>query len=210
MGDKKRQRDKKKVEAKKPAAKKDRQLIAIQSEKYFDIPGKMTAVSLELPRDLSYDDWASIGPRLVRIREFTNFAIGDWLLFGEGKYGEMFAQAASETGIPEDRLTILKYVSMHVDPARRIDRPNFWSHHREVASLEPKEQTQWLEKSVKNNWTVKELKEAMGKKGRKETERVAADSTESCPICGDEQATILVGAKCFEIFADDKKKKSAA
>lgn len=203
MADKKKQRDKKKT-----TAKKSRQLVAVQSEKYFDIPGKMTAVSLELPRDLQYDDWASIGSRLTRLREFTNFAIGDWLCFGENKYGETYSQAATETGIPEDRLVILKYVSMHVAPERRIDRPNFWSHHREVASLDPKEQTRWLEKSAKDGWTVKQLKEAIGKKGRrKETARGDNGSGGGmCPICGEEEATVPVGAKCLGMISDDKEK----
>lgn len=210
MAGKKRRRDKrKKMGAKRPAAKKNRQLVAVQSEKYFDIPGKMTAVSLELPAGLEYKEWSVIGPRLVRIREFTNFAIGDWLCYGEGKYGEMFAQAASETGIPEDRLTILKYVSMHVAPARRIDRPNFWSHHREVASLEPGKQTWWLEKSAENNWTVRELKEALKKKPRKTDEK---SNINKCVRCYEHEAVFSVCNECFGMIPDRKpmQDKSAA
>jgi len=50
----------------------------------------------------------------------------------------MYAQAIEETGLDYDTLKAEKWVSSNFEMVRR--RTNLtWSHHREVASLEPKQ-----------------------------------------------------------------------
>lgn len=202
--------NRKQQDGEKKAAEKNRELVVVKAEKYFDIPGKMTAVSLELPSAMEYEEWSPAIVKLAQIHDASNFWIGDALNFGEGHYGEMYSQAASETGIREDRLVILKYVSLHVIPASRIKEAT-WSHHREVASLEPEKQTEWLEKSVKNNWTVRELKEAMGKKNLKEPESSNED-TGMCLCCGESAAVVAVCLRCqamAKVALTDRKRQES-
>jgi hypothetical protein len=128
------------------------------------IPGKLTTTGLELPGKLAYEAWRQVGLRLSCLREWTNFAVGDWLNYGEIHYGETYAQAASETHIPEDRLMILKYVSSRVAAKTRIAGVQ-WSFHREVAKLEADEQTGWLARCKLHGWTLQQLKDELTASG---------------------------------------------
>lgn len=127
---------------------------------HLDIPGRITATFLELPRSLSYNDWSSVLKRLAQVHDASNFWLGDCLAHGEHIYGETYAQAASECKINEDRLQALIYVSERVRPESRM-RELSWSCHREIAKLDRKQQTSWLTKCIKQGWSLPELKEAL-------------------------------------------------
>ena len=43
--------------------------------------------ALELSSDMSFDEWASVGSRIARIHSGSTWALGDWLLFGECRFG---------------------------------------------------------------------------------------------------------------------------
>lgn len=124
------------------------------------IPGKFTRTSLELDSRLTYDDWRSVGLNLAQLKDWSNFAIGDWLEYGEIHYGEQYSQAASDTGISEDKLMLFKHVAHRVDQLRR-NKSLSWSHHLEVAKLRPDEQELWLGLAEKSRWSVRDLREQL-------------------------------------------------
>jgi hypothetical protein len=163
----------------------------------LSVPGRLTPVSMELPPRMDYEDWAAVGVKLTQIHEFSNWAIGDWLCYGENHFGETYSQAASETGIGEDRLMILRHVSLRVDPLNRIPDLS-WSHHRVTAKLPPDEQRQWLLEASKQNWSVKELIDGLRKKGRREPSRQKEnEEEETCPVCTERTATVKVCSRCL-------------
>src|SRR6185295_8348778 len=127
---------------------------------FTDLPGKLTAVSYEPPNNLKYDEWRVALFRLVQVKEWTNFAIGDALEYGEVHYGEQYSQAASDTGISEDKLMLFKHVAHRVDQLRR-NKSLSWSHHLEVAKLRPDEQELWLGLAEKSRWSVRDLREQL-------------------------------------------------
>jgi hypothetical protein len=129
-----------------------KQIIDPINNSWLDIPAKMTPVSLTLPKNLSYEAWSEIGPKIVRVRKFCTWALSDWLNFGEAKYGQTFSQAADATGLQPDYLAILKYVGSRVDTCRRRESLSF-SHHRLVAPLEPEEQERFLSEAERHRWT---------------------------------------------------------
>jgi hypothetical protein len=51
---------------------------------------------LPLPKDLSYEKWAEIGPKIGRVRKFCTWALADWLCFGEFRFGETFPQGGGD------------------------------------------------------------------------------------------------------------------
>jgi hypothetical protein len=92
--------------------------------------------------------------------------IGDLLNIGEHTYGEMFSQAAGDTGFDPAYLANLKWVCSRIELSRRREQLSF-SHHQEVASLDPKDQDMWLGHAVDNKWTRAQLREAM-REGKEE------------------------------------------
>lgn len=72
----------------------DKQLRIIDSKTGELITQGMefTKTSLTIDPDTTYDSWEGIGEQLNQIEGAIQWWIGDWLNFGERKYGEMYAQ----------------------------------------------------------------------------------------------------------------------
>lgn len=132
--------------------------------------GGLTVISLdlgELHRELSYDEYESIGAWLGRMNRSCSWWIGDWLLHGEGAFPDRYTQAQDVTGLARQTLLNRVYVCQNVPPSRRRARLAF-SVHAEVAPLGAKEQKLWLDRAEKSGWSQRDLRAAM-KATRKDT-----------------------------------------
>lgn len=88
----------------------------------------------------------------------ARWILGDLLLFGEGRYGERYAQALELARVGENQLSNYRYVCERVARSRRRENLSF-SHHREVAPLEPAAQGRLLDQASKEGWTRAMLRE---------------------------------------------------
>lgn len=121
---------------------------------------KITTVGLEIKEDTKIENWLKIGDGLKRMNGAMQWWIGDWLNYGEQKYGEMYAQALDKTNYEYETLAKLKQVSEKVEISNRLPILS-WTHHFAIAYLEPDQQKEWLQKTVDNEWSVRELKDAL-------------------------------------------------
>jgi hypothetical protein len=108
--------------------------------------------------------WAAIGGWLGGLNTAVKWWIGDWLAFGEGAWGERYAQAAEATGLDLGTLQNYAYVCRQVLPRRRRPELSFTSHLK-VAKLEPPEQKAWLAHAIKHDLRSKELESAIRETG---------------------------------------------
>ncbi len=106
---------------------------------------------------LEYGEWENIGKFLKTAEKAVQWWLGDWLNFGEHKYGEMYAQALDETDYEYQTLRIYKWVASKIELFRRLNNLSF-GHHQEVAILEPEPQKYWLDRAEENKWSVHELR----------------------------------------------------
>ena len=118
--------------------------------------GSITTTSLDLPDNLAYDRYEAIGRFLGVVNDRSAWWIGDWVNFGESRYGEKYAQALNETGLEYQALADVSWVSRAVESSRR--RELSFSHHREIASLSPEEQSEWLDRASSFAWSHKNLR----------------------------------------------------
>ena len=87
---------------------------------------------------------------MIKFGRFAGKALQWWwsdiLAYGEKEYGKTYKKAVDESKFEYETLRGLKYVSQSIELFRRR---NFlsWSHHAEVAALEPDEQDFWLERA---------------------------------------------------------------
>jgi len=144
------------------------------------LPGAISQTALDLPKGLSFEEWEETGKTLGKIGRACQWWIGDWLNYGEREYGETYAQAMDETGLEYGTVANYAYVAKAVEPSRRRESLSF-SHHSEVASMEPEEQEAWLERARYDEWPVAKLR-AKIKKERAGAE--GGDEPERCPTCG--------------------------
>ncbi len=61
------------------------------------LPGKLSRVGWRLAQSMTFEEWIQIGETLRTIKRSLLWWIGDWLNFGERKWGEMYAQALETT-----------------------------------------------------------------------------------------------------------------
>lgn len=118
------------------------------SEAFDDVGalhGQLSDVGYELPEGLSYEEWASEAPTLIRVAQSSMWWLGDWLRYGEHTYGEKYAQAINATGLSLTTLKNAQWVADRIPPKdRRVDVP--FSHHKAVAALDPKPRRDLLRK----------------------------------------------------------------
>jgi hypothetical protein len=172
----------------------------------------MTTVSWSVARELGLREWTDQGRRLGEIGRSIGWWIGDWLRYGNFRFGERYARAARITGYDPQTLMNMAYVASHVDCSRRRENLS-WSHHVEVASLGPAEQDRWLARAENERMSVRCLREELRRERRERlddgpapasddagSEAVSASAPQplggrpetslTCPRCGE----ALVGA----------------
>lgn len=139
-----------------------------------------TPVGLRLSKDLNFDEWAAIAESFGRALQTAAWCIGDWLVYGERKWGQQLLLAGEEfdpeapnrvpsyaydaavaaTGL--DRQTLSQYagVCRKIPIAERRLHLSF-GHHRILAPLPPAKRLEWWSildsESKKNLPSVKRL-----------------------------------------------------
>lgn len=112
---------------------------------------------LDLPESLSFDEWSGVGRQLLGMERSVMWWIGDWLRFGERKYGEKYAQAADATGYSAGTLMNAKWVAESYETSLRNEKLPF-GHHQVAASLPALERADVLQAAADNGWSVRDLR----------------------------------------------------
>jgi len=137
---------------------------------------KATRVGLHLPKSrVSYERWEEEGYKLREVQAALRWCIGDWLNYGEERFGEMASQASDIW--PEysySNLANMANVARAFPISRRRELVG-WSLHAEVARLPEPEQEQWLDE-LEMGMTRAEL--------RLELDNSDPVEKENCPVCG--------------------------
>lgn len=118
-----------------------------------------TALVLTDPQ-MEYDRYESIGTFLGAMKRRSSWWVGDWINFGEGVYGERFAQALAATGLNEQTLLHYSFVCGQIPASRRQATVPFGAHAL-VARMEPREQNHWLKMGARKGWGERELRDAI-------------------------------------------------
>lgn len=115
-------------------------------------------------KEIPYEIWAEYGKGLQRVEGAIQWVIGDWLRFGEFKYGEKYAQATEVW--PESELSTLKNYQWCANAYPTLDerfkRPNLsYSFFHTTAGIEEPLRSQLLDEANLNEWSVRDLKAAI-------------------------------------------------
>lgn len=102
----------------------------------------------------SFEQWLECGEFLKKAKGAVHFWIGDWLNYGEKRWGEKYLEAIEKTGYEYGTLRNDKWVAARIDLSRRRDKLSF-DHHVTVADLEPEEQDRLLIEAEKQNLDTK-------------------------------------------------------
>jgi hypothetical protein len=111
-------------------------------------------------RTLRYDEWCRQGAHLSVAEKSSAWWLGDWLRYGVVQYGRRYAIASRVTGYDGKTLRNLAYVAGRYASDRRREEVS-WSHHAELASLDPEQQERWLDRAVAERLSIKALRQRL-------------------------------------------------
>lgn len=121
-----------------------------------------------------FDRYEAIGRFLAAAHDAARWWIADWLIFGEGAFGDRFYQVAEVTGLSESTLTDYARVALRVPRSRRRADVHF-SQHREVAKLDPDAQSFWLARAAERSLSTRELREEISAESATSRETAPAE-----------------------------------
>jgi hypothetical protein len=98
------------------------------------------------------EQWSDCLDYLLHLERHIHFWIGDLLVHGESRWGEMYDEMLQRTGYEPRTLRTLKWVASSVDVSRRREGLSF-AHHKEAAGLSPEQQDSILGQAEREGWT---------------------------------------------------------
>jgi hypothetical protein len=107
--------------------------------------------------ELDAHEWAATGRRIGAVGRCIQWLLGDWIAYGNAKFGERYARASKITGYDPQTLMNMVYVASRFPISRRRENLS-WSHHETLASLDSEEQDRWLDEASKHRWSVLDLR----------------------------------------------------
>jgi hypothetical protein len=121
---------------------------------------RVTETGLVIESAPDYDVWVHDGRKVLRLERMLPWVIGDWVNYGENRWGDMYTAALEATDYSYSRLATFAYVCRRVEFSRRRQDLSF-SHHEIVAPETPKKQIHWLQQAVNRGWSVQDLDDAI-------------------------------------------------
>lgn len=113
----------------------------------------ITETGWQPARPLAFSEWREAGDQLLRVGRAWQWWVGDWILYGESAFEDKYADVIEQTGYEYATISHVISVARRVDASRRRDELS-WSHHAEVAPLEPDQQVEWLQRAVDEDLTL--------------------------------------------------------
>jgi hypothetical protein len=155
------------------------------------------ALGWQPPQTLDRARWLAAGVSLAEFGRVNNWWVGDWIRYGNARWGEKYTEAAKVTGLDAKTLRNIAYVASRFQLSRRRDNLS-WTHHAELAALLPDQQERWLDRALALRLSpgdlrieVRAAQRALRSTDRTETiaidavaRNTAADNTFTCPHCG--------------------------
>ena len=130
----------------------------------------ITPTGIQFNEDLTFEEWDSLGQKIAPIGKSIGFIIGDWINYGENRYGEKYEEALGRTGLAYQTLLNYSYVARKVEISLRKENLDL-HHHLVVAKLKtPEEQQFWLDMAEKHKLGIRRLRKSINF-GRLATEK---------------------------------------
>lgn len=89
------------------------------------VQAHLCKTGLVLPEDVPFEDWLALGPVFRSFSSQIQWAIGDWINYGERHYGEKYAQAEAETDYDNGYLRNVAWVARSIKMSLRRDNVPF-------------------------------------------------------------------------------------
>jgi hypothetical protein len=139
-------------------------------------------MALPLPANMPFDEWRDLGVWLCTASKALNWHIGDWWAFGGHAYGDR-AKAAAEGifGRAFQSLANTASVCRAIETSRRREVLSF-SHHAEVAALDPPDADALLDQAEAEGWSKSRLRAAVNEWRNRAPEQTPEETMETAEL----------------------------
>jgi hypothetical protein len=153
---------------------------------------ELTRVGWRPTAEIDLAEWSAVGRRFGEIGRCSQWWLGDWIHYGNAKFGERYSRAVKLTGYDVQSLMNMVYVASRFEISRRRENLS-WSHHSTLAPLEPASQEYWLSRALAEKLSVADLRVELRTRRRALKEPVLAEEPSAgsrpldtivCPNCG--------------------------
>jgi hypothetical protein len=146
------------------------------------------------------EEWSAYGQKLGEVGKSVMWAIGDWLRHGEARWGEMYKEAETITGLDYKTLVAAKSVAGRYELSMRIDNLPFYTHQC-AASLPVEERSKLLERAEREDLSGREVL-TLVKQAKNAAAIGAPVASEECCTVDDLAALVTRGKRFGTIYAD--------
>lgn len=146
---------------------------------------------LQFDPRISFELWSVLGERIAGRAKTASWWLGDWVAFGERRYGQRYRLAIQATGLDYQTLRNYAVVARRFDLSRRRDNLSL-HHHAEVCALPNELQDKWLALAAAHRWSKQELRRRLRQAADQDATTGATDQDASPSVC---QLRLSVDAK---------------
>jgi hypothetical protein len=104
----------------------------------------ISRVGLQISSEANFNDWKQIGDELIRFHSGMLWWLGDWYNQGDGRWRGKLVEYSQLAKLDYGTLADATWICRKIAVSRRRENLSI-AYHREVAHLEPLEQTKWLD-----------------------------------------------------------------
>jgi hypothetical protein len=137
---------------------------------------ELTRVAWRPRGDMALEEWSAVGRRFGEIGRCSQWWLGDWIHYGNQRFGERYTRAVKLTGYDAQSLMNMVYVASRFEFSRRRENLS-WSHHATLAALDRDSQERWLDRAVAQRLSVADLRIEL--RGRRRVLEAAVNHAES-------------------------------
>jgi hypothetical protein len=158
---------------------------------------ELTRVGWMPSTNLGLAEWSAVGRRFGEIGRCSQWWLGDWIHYGNTKFGERYSRAVKLTGYDVQSLMNMVYVASRFDVSRRRENLS-WSHHATLAALEADQQDYWLARAAADKLSVADLRVELRGARRTHEPGVAEGDVRAGTAEPREHAGVVVCPNCGE------------
>lgn len=134
-----------------------------QSRTVLPLGFKPHEAGLEIIGEPTKEEWLACGKFIKQSTESVHFWIGDWMLYGEVRWGYTYKEVAELMGFEVQTIKDDKWVAARIPLERRTKAVTF-SHYKVVADMhDPEEQDHYLQTAIDKELSVAAFREYVNK-----------------------------------------------
>ena len=119
----------------------------------------LAIMGLDINGKIGCQEWKKLGATIGAVSSSSGWWIGDWINYGENRFGEKYTQALDVTQLSVDRLRVCAWVANRYRRERRRQSLSF-EVHRELAYLKDEAtQDKILDIAEQESWSSTDVRE---------------------------------------------------